>query len=107
MTTTIVKKFLRRDASLVVLELDEEALVLDEEARVIHQLNATASFIWRQCAEPRSAEAITGALMAAYQVEPEVASRDVRQMLERLEALNLICQVDAPEPLGARRKPVA
>ena len=39
----------RRLKKVVVREVEGEILLLDTGANLIHQLNETASFVWRRC----------------------------------------------------------
>ena len=83
----------RRLAAVMVREVDRDLLLLDTEAEYIHQLNHTASFIWRSCDGTSSAEDIAGLLAKEYEIEKHVALRDVVETLSSLRALNLV--VDA------------
>jgi Coenzyme PQQ synthesis protein D (PqqD) len=64
--------------------------VLDQQAGVIHQLNATASFIWERCDGQSTLTDIVQQLAHAFEVDPQVASCDVNAMIRQLEALNLL-----------------
>jgi hypothetical protein len=71
-------------------EVDGEVLVLDGGARLIHQLNPTASFIWQQAQAGSAAGEIATALAEQYEVNLETAQRDVAATLARLRELNLV-----------------
>ena len=71
-------------------EVNGEMLVLDGCAELIHQLNPTASFIWQQAQSGNTAEEIASALAEQYDVDPEIAHRDVTATLARLKELNLV-----------------
>jgi hypothetical protein len=83
----------KRLAAVMVREVDHDLLLLDTESDYIHQLNQTASFIWRSCDGASSAEDIAASLAKEYDVEKHVALRDVVETLSSLRALNLV--VDA------------
>lgn len=83
----------KRLAAVMVREVDRDILLLDTESDHIHQLNQTASFIWRSCDGASSAEEIAGLLAKEYEVEKHVALKDVIETLSSLRALNLF--VDA------------
>jgi hypothetical protein len=74
----------------MVREVDREILLLDTESDQIHQLNQTASFIWRRCDEAASAEEIAALLATEFEVEEDTALKDVVEVLGKLRALNLI-----------------
>ncbi len=80
----------RRLGSVMVREVGDDLIVLDVEADRVHQLNQTASFIWRNCDDAASPEAIAGLLAAQYDVDAEVALKDVRETVEKLHALKLV-----------------
>jgi hypothetical protein len=79
-----------RAESLVVREVSDGILLLDMEAGKIHQLNATAGFIWWQCDGVASAADIAASVARAYAVEEQAAVRDVEKVLSELRALNLV-----------------
>ena len=66
----------RRRAGVRVQEVGDEMLVLDEVGQ-IHQLNPTASFIWRQCDGNASVVEIARLLASEFEVQEEVAAEDV------------------------------
>jgi len=80
----------RRGESVMVREIDGEILVLDTLSNQVHQLNRTASFIWRMCDEGVMPEAIASALAAEFAVDEETALKDVAKTISRLRSLNLL-----------------
>jgi hypothetical protein len=82
----------KRAESLVVREVSDGILLLDMEASQIHQLNATAGFIWRHCDGVASAADIAASVAREYEVEEEAAARDVEMALSELRALNLVVE---------------
>jgi hypothetical protein len=70
--------------------VDGETVVLDQQAGVVHQLNATASFIWERCDGQSTLTDIAQQLAQAFEVDPHVASCDVNAMIGQLEALHLL-----------------
>ena len=81
---------IRREESLTVREVDGEILVLDTLSNQIHQLNRTASFIWRMCEAGAAPAAIVSAFAAEYGVGVDTAQKDVTENLSRLRSLNLL-----------------
>lgn len=77
-------------AGVAVRAVEDELLVLDRETQCIHQLNPTASFIWRCCVNAVSEEEIAGLLTENYAVDEHIALRDVSETLRRLRELELI-----------------
>jgi hypothetical protein len=88
----LLNRPLKRADSLVVREVGDGVLLLDMGADQIHQLNATAGFIWRHCDGVASAADIAALLVREYQVEEGVAARDVEMALSELRALNLVVE---------------
>ena len=78
------------DQAIMVREIDGELVALDTQANLVHQLNATASLIWRLATRGCSAEAIAAAVVSEYAVDLDTASKDVVEMLARFEALGLL-----------------
>jgi hypothetical protein len=85
---------------MMVRDLDSDLLILDTEANQIHQLNQTATFIWRRVEEAPSPERLAEMLAEAFGVDANVAQRDVLETLERFSALNLV--VDSCKASDAR-----
>ena len=84
----------RRCAGVMVRELDGDLLILDTEADQIHQLNETASYIWHHLDEVPALEQLAGVLREAFDVEEQVALRDVLETLNRFRGLNLVLEVE-------------
>jgi len=80
----------KRMNGIIIREVGDELLLLDVEADLVHQLNETASSIWRSCDDAASPEAIADLLAARYDVDAEVALKDVRDTVEKLRALKLV-----------------
>ena len=88
----MVNAAIRRDESVMVREVDGEILVLDTLSNQVHQLNRTASLIWRLFGEEASPEAIAAALTAEFAVDEQTALNDVLETLRRLRSLNLLTE---------------
>ncbi len=80
----------RQVNGLMEREVDGEVLLLDTESNLIHQLNRTASFIWRKCQEGLSPGEIAEALAKDFDVEEDKIQEDVRRAIDRFRALELI-----------------
>jgi hypothetical protein len=88
----VVASLRRRCMGVMVRELDSDLLILDTEAAQIHQLNRTASFIWRNLDDAPAPEQLAGLLVEAFDVEEQVALTDVLETLQRFRGLNLIVE---------------
>jgi hypothetical protein len=74
-----------------VREVDSELLILDTTSNHIHQLNHTASIVWRMCRDGAAPQTIAAALAADFAVEESQALADVHTMLAQLSSLKLLC----------------
>jgi len=68
----------------------DEMLILDLQADVIHQLNATASWIFEQCDGHTTIETLVEDLSRAYELDRARVDADVRDTLAQLRSLSLI-----------------
>jgi len=73
--------------------VDDETVILDRDGERIHQLNATASFIWDRCDGERDATAIAAELAEAFGVEPDQTVKDVSEIVLQFSALGLLEEV--------------
>ena len=82
----------RRPNELMVREVEGDLLILDLEAGKIHQLNQTASYIWRHIDAAPAPEHLARILGESFDVDEQVALRDVLEALRRFRELNLISE---------------
>ena len=80
----------RRRPDVIARLVDGETVVLDRQAGLIHQLNQTASYIWARCDGQSTIAVIAHDLAQEFAIEPTVAARDVRVLVEELQALQLL-----------------
>lgn len=81
---------LKPRTDLTIEEVDGEFVVLDRLNERIHQLNATASFIWRRCDGGTDAHTIADDYAAAFAIDIELAAADVARTLAELQTLSLL-----------------
>ncbi len=74
----------------MVREIDSEFLMLDTLSNQVHQLNRTASFIWRMCDQGTVPELIASALAREFAIDEKTALNDVAETLAKLRILNLL-----------------
>jgi predicted transcriptional regulator len=65
-------------------------MIISPEDSVLHELNATASFIWKQATGERTARAIAEMLASEYEVAPETALTDTEELIAHLMGKNLL-----------------
>jgi Coenzyme PQQ synthesis protein D (PqqD) len=80
----------RKSDSLLVREVEHELLLLDTAGDRVHQLNATASFIWSRCEQAQTPEELARWLVEAFDVDAEVALQDTMATLDTLRDLKLV-----------------
>jgi hypothetical protein len=73
-----------------------EALVVMIEQRQLHRLNPVGSRVWELC-DGRSVASIVAAIVSEFEVEADVATRDVCEFLATLQGLGAL----EVEPAGA------
>lgn len=85
--------------------VDGEVVILDQPGETVHQLNATASYIWSACIGGQSAADIAARLATRFDDVPETAAADVLATLEEFRRLGLLAD-DAARGLrpGARNQ---
>ncbi len=81
---------IRRGDSIMIREVGDEIVVLDIATNQVHQLNATASFIWRLCVEGAPAEDMAVRLSEAFDIDEETARRDTSTLVADLRRLRLL-----------------
>ena len=83
-----------KSPELVEQIIDGETVVLDKAAGLIHQLNATASTIWKACDGKTSSGDIAAQIAEQYDISLESASVDVDRTLQQLEQQKLVQPVE-------------
>jgi hypothetical protein len=78
------------DSGLTMREIDGELVVLDTQSNRVHQLNRTASFVWRRSEGGDTPQAIASALAAEFDVGAQEALDDVVETLRKLRFLKLL-----------------
>jgi hypothetical protein len=71
-------------------DLAGEAVILDFKSGVYYGLNEVGARIWNLIQQPKSVSEIRDAIVAEYEIEPEVCDRDLKALLQQLEASGLI-----------------
>jgi hypothetical protein len=90
-----------RRSDLLTCAVDDEIVILDRTAGYVHQLNATASQIWRACDGNHSVEDIAAQVTERFASAPEAVLRDVYTTVAELERLGLLLDGHPVEPCSA------
>ena len=81
---------LKRDARLPFQEIEGQAVVVVPARREMHELDETATYLWRELERSRSVAELVEAVCGEFEVEPERAEKDVRAFVARLEEKGLL-----------------
>jgi len=65
-------------------EVDGEVVIISPEDSVLHELNETASFIWKSATGERSTEEIARGLAEEFDVADAEALADTRELVQVL-----------------------
>lgn len=85
----------QKDSSVVFREIAGEAILVPIRRNVgdlesIYTLNETAARVWELIDGKRSIQEITDAIVTEFEVEREVAERDVLELLAGLESFQAV-----------------
>lgn len=76
--------------SQVSSRLGEEVAILELDRGLYFGLNTTATRVWELLADPVTVSEIHAAIVSEFEVDEEVARRDVLDLLEKLRAAGLV-----------------
>ena len=79
-----------RAENVVFREIEEEGILYQVEDGRVHVLNGTAYTIWNQCDGEHTIEEIAEGLTETFQVDEQIALKDVRQSVEAFQNLGLL-----------------
>jgi hypothetical protein len=82
--------FPERNPKLAWREIDGEAVIISPVDSQVHELNETASVIWKFADGRHSVDQIAEVVAEGYEVPLEVAQADVRELIEMLSAKGLL-----------------
>ncbi len=74
----------------VFREIDGEAVVLNLASGIYFGLNAVGTRVWQLIEQHGALEAVRGALMTEFDVEADVAGRDLTNLVSELAAKGLV-----------------
>jgi Coenzyme PQQ synthesis protein D (PqqD) len=85
----------QKNPALAWREIDEATVIISPTDSVMHELNDTGSFLWKNIDGVRSAAELAGLLAESYEVTPDVALTDTRALLEEMSSRKLVVPVPA------------
>ena len=85
----------QKNPALAWREIDDETIIISPNDSVMHELNDTGSFLWKNIDGKKSAEELAELLVENYEVTPDVALSDTQGLLEEMSSLKLVVTVPA------------
>ena len=90
--------FWQKNPALAWREIDDETIIISPNDSVMHELNDTGSFLWKNIDGRKSAAELAELLVENYEVTPDVALSDTQALLEEMASRKLL--VTVPATLG-------
>ncbi len=87
----------QKNPALAWREIDGETVIISPNDSVMHELNDTGSFLWKNIDGHRSAADLAELLMANYEVGADVALSDTETLLQEMSSRNLVVPVVSAE----------
>jgi hypothetical protein len=99
--SSVARVLWQKNPALAWREIDEETVIISPAESVMHELNDTGSFIWKNIDGRRSAQEIATLMAANYEVTVEVALTDTEALLVELSSRKLIVVAPAADGEGS------
>ena len=87
--------FWRKNPALAWREIDDETIIISPNDSVMHELNDTGRFLWKNIDGRKSAAELAQLLVENYEVTPEIALYDTQALLEEMSSRKLVVTVPA------------
>ena len=91
----------QKNPALAWREIDEATVIISPNDSVMHELNDTGSFLWRNIDGHKSAADLAALLAENYEVTPDIALTDTESLLEEMSSRKLL--VPVPATVGESR----
>ena len=85
----------QKNPALAWREIDDETVIISPNDSVMHELNDTGSFLWKNIDGKKSAADLARLLADNYEVTPEIALADTQALLDEMSSRNLVMTVPA------------
>jgi hypothetical protein len=85
----------QKNRALAWREIAEATVIISPTDSVMHELNDTGSFLWKNIDGQRSAAELAELLAESYEVAPDVALSDTQALLEEMSSRKLVVPVSA------------
>ncbi len=87
--------FWQKNPALAWREIDDETIIISPNDSVMHELNDTGSFLWKNIDGRKSAAELAELLVENYEVTPEIALSDTEALLQEMSSRKLVVAVPA------------
>jgi hypothetical protein len=87
--------FWQKNPALAWREIEEATVIISPTDSVMHELNDTGSFLWKNIDGLKSAAELAGLLAECYEVTPDIALIDTQALLEEMSSRKLVVPVPA------------
>jgi len=91
----------QKNPALAWREIDDATVIISPNDSVMHELNDTGSFLWKNIDGYRSAADLAALLAENYEVAPDIALTDTQALLEEMSSRKLL--VPVPAAVGESR----
>ncbi len=71
-------------------EIEGEVVIISPQESMLHELNSTASFIWKQLNGKRTTEEIAGLLAQEFEIPVDQALADTEELVRQLQEKQLL-----------------
>jgi hypothetical protein len=85
----------QKNPALAWREIDDATVIISPSESVMHELNDTGSFLWKNIDGHKSAEELAALLAENYEVTPDTALTDTQSVLEEMSSRKLLVPVPA------------
>jgi len=90
---TAAPVFWQKNPALAWREIDDETVIISPQESVMHELNNTGSFLWKNIDGKKSAGELAELLAANYEVTPDIALSDTQALLAEMSSRKLVVNV--------------
>ena len=97
-----ISDVVERNETILFTDLDDTVVMMDVDEGRYHELDPVGATI-RTCSTARPVAGLCEALVAAYDVEPEVCRRDVLEFPNEIEDMGIVLAGRTPD--GGDRTP--
>src|SRR5258708_38477333 len=91
--------FWQKNPALAWREIDDETIIISPNDSVMHELNDTGRFLWKNIDGTKSAAELAQLLFENYEVTTDIALSDRQSLLEQIASRKLLAT--APATRGA------